>query len=130
MGVEGSPIVVPAVSVPARGPYSIALEAHGQVYLSGQGGLDPATGIKVPGGIRAETRRTLDTIDQLLREQGLTRASLVSITCYLADIDDWPAMNEVFVEFFDGVLPPTRTAVEVSRLPFDLAVELTAVAVR
>ncbi|WP_113704387.1 RidA family protein [Nonomuraea lactucae] len=121
---------VPVRSNTAKGPYSVALEANGLIFISGQGGLDPRTGAKVDGGIREETRQTLENIDGLLTEAGLSRSDLASVTCYLTDIDDWPAMNEVYAAFFEGVRPPTRTAVEVSRLPFGLSLEMTAIAVR
>jgi 2-iminobutanoate/2-iminopropanoate deaminase len=121
---------VPVKSQTAKGPYSVALEVDGTVYISGQGGFDPDTGEKVEGGIRAETTQTLVTIARILAEVGLSRHDLVSVTCYLTDIADWPAMNEAYAVFFEGGLAPTRTAVGVSALPFGLCVEMTAVAIR
>lgn len=114
----------------AKGPYSTVVGAGPFVFLSGQGGIDPSTGEKVPGGIRAETTTTLRNIDNLLRDAGLTLDDLVSVTCYLTSIDDWPAMNEAYAEVLGETARPVRTAVEVSRLPFGLCIEMTAMAYR
>lgn len=112
----------------AKGPYSTAVQAGGFVFLSGQGGLDPATGQPVAKGIEGETRQTLINIGDLLSEAGLGYEDLVQVTCYLTDIDDWPKLNTVYAEVLGEKSRPTRTAVGVSQLPFGLSVEMTAIA--
>lgn len=125
-----NPGIKVAVPGEGKGPYSVALEANGLVFLSGQGGFAPDSGAVVPGGIDAETRATLEAIERLLERAGLNIESLVSLTCYLADINEWPAMNKAFIEFFGARRPPTRTAIEAAALPFGLRVEITAIAAR
>jgi 2-iminobutanoate/2-iminopropanoate deaminase len=114
----------------AKGPYSTVVGAGPFVFLSGQGGIDAKTGVKVEGGIRAETTQTLRNISDLLRAANLTMDHLVSITCYLTDINEWSSMNEAYAGMLGASSRPVRTAVEVSGLPFGLCIEMTAVAYR
>jgi 2-iminobutanoate/2-iminopropanoate deaminase len=101
---------------------------HGDtVYVSGQVGIDPATGEVVEGGIRAETRRTMENVAAILEAAGSSLESAVKLTVFLTDMDDFGAFNEVYTEFFDERLP-ARSAVEVSDLSSDLAVEIEAIA--
>lgn len=111
----------------AQGPYSTAVKAAGFVFLSGQGGIDPSTGRVVAGGIAPETVATVANIASLLRGAGMDLADLVSVTCYLADISEWEAMNAAYASAM-GDARPVRTAVEVSALPFGLRIEMTAIA--
>lgn len=113
---------------PVKGPYSAAIRAGDLLYLSGQGGFDPATGAVVAGGIEAQTRQTLVNIRDLLAQAGLGLDRLVQVTCYLTDIDDWPHMNALYAEALGDDARPTRTAVGVAALPLGLVVEMTAVA--
>jgi 2-iminobutanoate/2-iminopropanoate deaminase len=99
-------------------------------YLSGQGGLDPATGEVVEGGIRPETKQTMRNIEAVLAAGGMTLSDVVTVTCNLVDIDEWPAMNEVYAAHFDDSRPyPARTAVAVAALPSGMRVEMTVTAV-
>ena len=101
---------------------------HGDtVYVSGQVEIDPGTGEVVEGGIRAETRRTMENLAAILGAAGSSLDSAIKATVFLADMDDFEAFNEVYVEFFDGRLP-ARSAVEVSALSSDFAVEIEMVA--
>jgi 2-iminobutanoate/2-iminopropanoate deaminase len=112
------------------GPFSPAVIAGGVCYLSGQGGLDPATGEVVEGGIRPETHQTLRNVEAVLAAGGMTLSDVVTVTCYLVDIDEWPAMNEVYAAQFDDSRPyPARTAVAVAALPNGMRVEMTVIAV-
>jgi 2-iminobutanoate/2-iminopropanoate deaminase len=112
------------------GPFSPAVIAGGVCYLSGQGGLDPATGEVVEGGIRPETHQTLRNVEAVLAAGGMTLSDVVTVTCYLVDIDEWPAMNEVYAAHFDDSRPyPARTAVAVAALPNGMRVEMTVIAV-
>ena len=112
------------------GPFSPAVIAGGVCYLSGQGGLDPATGDVVEGGIRPETHQTLRNVEAVLAAGGMTLSDVVTVTCYLVDIDEWAAMNEVYAAHFDDSRPyPARTAVAVAALPDGMRVEMTVTAV-
>jgi 2-iminobutanoate/2-iminopropanoate deaminase len=111
------------------GPYSPAILSNGVCYVSGQGGMDPATGEIVPGGIGPETRQTLRNIESILAVGGMTLADVLTVTCYLVDIDEWAAMNAEYVTFFTSDRPlPARTAIAVAALPGGLRVEITATA--
>ena len=111
----------------ARGAYSTVVEAGGFVFLSGQGGIVPESGVVVGPGIVEQTEQTVANIAELLGEAGLTLEDLVQVTCYLTDMDDWAEMDRVYSRAMNGARP-TRTAVGVAALPFGLRVEITAVA--
>lgn len=111
------------------GPYSQAVVANGMVFAAGQGGIDPATGKLVTGGIAAETRRTLENCRAILEAAGCTMADVVSVNVYLVNLGDFAAMNQVYAEFFKEN-PPARTTVGVAALPAGASVEITCVAVK
>jgi 2-iminobutanoate/2-iminopropanoate deaminase len=113
----------------AIGPYSQAVVAGGQVFCSGQVGLDPATGQLVPGGIQAETRRVLENLSAVLSGAGASVADVVRCTVFLKNMGDFAAMNEIYAQFFKAD-PPSRATVEVARLPKDALVEIDCIAVR
>jgi 2-iminobutanoate/2-iminopropanoate deaminase len=111
----------------AIGPYSPAVRAGQFLFLSGQIPLDPKTGALVSESIAAETRRVMENIGALLRAAGLDFAAVVRATVFLADINDFAAMNEVYGSFF--VEPyPARATVQVARLPRDARVEIDVIA--
>lgn len=113
------------------GPYSPGVQAGEMVFLSGQIGLDPDTGNMVEGGVTAEARKALDNLSTLLGEAGLSPANVVRATVYLADIDDYGALNDVYAEFFEGVeVRPSRSTVAVAALPRGANVEIDFIAVR
>lgn len=112
------------------GPFSPAVIANGVCYLSGQGGLDPATGEVVGGGIGPETHQTMRNVEAVLAAGGMTLSDVVSVTCYLIDIAEWPAMNEAYTSHFDDTQPyPARTAIAVAALPNGMRVEMTVTAI-
>lgn len=113
----------------AIGPYSQAVVAGGMVYCSGQIPLDPATGQMVAGDVSAQTRRVLDNLGAVLAAAGSSLAHVVKTSIFLADLNDFAAVNAVYAEYFSGVLP-ARATVQVSRLPRDARVEIDCVAVR
>jgi len=119
-----------AISTPdapaAIGPYSQAIRAGGVVWVSGQLGLDPATGKMVEGGIEAETRRALESVRAVLAAAGLTLGDVVQTQVFLADLDDFQAMNAVYAGFFPKA-PPARATVQVAKLPKGARVEILAV---
>jgi len=113
----------------AIGPYSQAVEINGLVITSGQIPLDPATGA-FPEGIQAQTRQALTNVKAILTEAGLTMDHVIKTTVFLNDMNDFAAMNEVYATFFTEGAFPTRSAVEVARLPKDALVEIEAIAAR
>lgn len=110
-------------------PFSPIVEANGFVFLAGQIGDKPGTRGPVPGGIEPETRQMLENVGRLLRSAGLDYGDVVKATVYLADFDDFAAMNAVYREFFPTE-PPTRATVGVSRLALDCRVEIEVMAAR
>ncbi|MGQ9553382.1 MAG: RidA family protein [Anaerolineae bacterium] len=120
--------VVQANDAPAAiGPYSHAIVVDPFVYTAGQGGLDPATGSLVPGGIEAQTRQTLVNIETILKAAGSSLANVVKTTVFLANIEDFPVMNRIYAQFFADQ-PPARTTVQAARLPLGALVEIEAIA--
>ncbi len=113
----------------AIGPYSQAIEAGGMVFVSGQIPVDPATGSFVEGGIREMTHRSLTNIKNILAEAGLTMDNVVKTTVFLADIDDFAEMNEVYASYFGGTAP-ARSAFAVKDMPKGARIEIECIAVR
>ena len=111
----------------AIGPYSQAVKAGGFVFASGQIPLDPATMQVVEGGIREQTERVMRNLAAVLEAAGSGLDRAVKTTVYLADMNEFAAMNEVYGSFFTDV-PPARATVEVKRLPRDVRVEIDVIA--
>ena len=101
--------------------------ANGMVFTSGQIPLEPATGTVIPGAIGEQTARVLANIRAVLEASGSGLDLIVKTTVFLADMNEFAAMNEVYGSFFPKD-PPARTTVQVSRLPRDVRVEIDAVA--
>jgi 2-iminobutanoate/2-iminopropanoate deaminase len=112
----------------AAGPYSHAIVAGDFVFTAGQAGLDPATR-QLAEGIEAQTRQALRNVAAILEAAGTSMANVVKTTVFLANMDDFQAMNAVYAEFFPEN-PPARTTVQAARIPLDALVEIEAVAVR
>jgi 2-iminobutanoate/2-iminopropanoate deaminase len=124
--------VIRTLSAPAAiGPYSQAIRAGGLLYVSGQIPIDPATGVLIPGSdIQSQTRRVLLNLEEILLAGGATKAGVLKVTVFLADMKDFSEMNAVYAEFFgSSVAAPARSTVEVSRLPRDARVEIDCNAV-
>jgi 2-iminobutanoate/2-iminopropanoate deaminase len=111
----------------AIGPYSPAVRTGQLLFVSGQVPIDPATGNLVDGDIAAMTRRVLDNVGALLKAGGLTFAHVVRTTVFLADMNDFAAMNQVYGTYFSDPYP-ARATVQVSRLPKDSRVEIDVIA--
>lgn len=111
----------------AIGPYSQAVVANGFVFASGQIPIDPATGQFVEGGIVEQTEQVLRNVSNLLEAAGTSLARVVKTTVFLADMNDFAAMNETYARFF-GENPPARSTVQAARLPRDARVEIEVVA--
>ena len=111
----------------AIGPYSQAVRSGGFLFCSGQIPLEPATGKIVEGGIEAQTERVLRNLEAVLAAGGASLARVVKTTVYLADLADFPRMNEVYGRFFSNQ-PPARATVQVAKLPAGALVEIDAIA--
>jgi 2-iminobutanoate/2-iminopropanoate deaminase len=111
----------------AIGPYSQAVVAGGFVYASGQIPIDPATGQFVEGDVREQTTQVLRNLSQVLEAAGSDLSRVVKTTVFLADMDDFAAMNETYATFFKEE-PPARSTVQAARLPRDARVEIDVVA--
>ena len=111
----------------AIGPYSQAVIANGFVFTSGQIPIDPATGQFVPGGIAEQTQQVLKNLSAVLEAAGSSLKQVVKTTVFLADMQDFTAINEVYSTFF-GSEPPARSTVQAACLPKDARVEIDVVA--
>jgi len=112
----------------AIGPYSQAVRAGDLVFASGQIPIDPTTGEFVAGGVAEQTEQVLRNLTAVFEAAGVGMNQIVKTTVFLADMDDFTAMNEVYGRFF-GVEPPARATVQAARLPRDARVEIEAIAV-
>jgi 2-iminobutanoate/2-iminopropanoate deaminase len=121
------PAAITTQAAPAAiGPYSQAIRAGEFLFVSGQIPLDPATGAVVGADVRAQTRRVLDNLRAIVEAAGATLGLVVKTTVYLADMSDFPALNEEYGRYF-GEPAPARVTVQVARLPRDARVEIDAV---
>ena len=112
----------------AIGPYSQGLAVTGTaIFVSGQIPIDPATGSVAGSGIETQARQSLTNLKAVLAAAGATLENVVKTTVFLADMNDFAAMNTVYAEFFTENFP-ARSAVQVARLPKDVKVEIEAIA--
>jgi 2-iminobutanoate/2-iminopropanoate deaminase len=109
------------------GPYSQAIKANGVIYLSGQVALDPKSGELIGGDIRQQTERVFENIKGILEAAGSNLHHVIKATVFLKDMNDFPAMNEVYARYFTAA-PPARSTVQVARLPKDALVEIEVIA--
>ena len=112
----------------AIGPYSQAVRSGTLVFVSGQIPLDPVTGTMVDGDIAAQTHRVLQNIGEILKAGGASFDQVVRTTVFLADMNDFAAMNAIYATYFEAPAP-ARATVQVSRLPKDARVEIDVIAV-
>lgn len=112
----------------AIGPYSQAVRAGNLLFASGQIPIDPATGEFVAGGVAEQTEQVMRNLSAVFEAAGASLAQVVKTTVFLADMDDFTAMNQVYGRFF-GEQPPARATVQAARLPRDAKVEIEAIAV-
>ena len=111
----------------AIGPYSQAIKAGGLVFVSGQIPIDPASGQFVAGGISEQTEQVMKNLAAVLESAGSGLDQVVKSTVFLADMNEFAAMNQVYGQYFSHE-PPARATVEVSRLPRDARVEIDVIA--
>ena len=110
----------------AIGPYAQAVRYDDLLFLSGQIPLDPGSGEIVEGNIEVQTRKVLDNLKAILGAGGMELQHVLKCTCFLKNMEDFPAFNSVYSEYFSDILP-ARETVEVSRLPKDVLVEISAI---
>ena len=109
------------------GPYSQAIKANGFLFVSGQVALDPQSGEMVGSEVRQQTERVLENLKAILEASGSSFKHVVKTTVYLKDMNDFPAMNEIYARYFTTT-PPARSTVQAARLPKDALVEIDVVA--
>jgi len=112
----------------AIGPYSQAVKVNGMVFCSGQIPIDPLTGSFVSDNIAEQTEQVLKNLNAVLESAGSGLDRVVKTTVFLADMEDFAAMNEVYSKYFDGN-KPARATVQAARLPRDAKVEIECVAI-
>jgi 2-iminobutanoate/2-iminopropanoate deaminase len=112
----------------AIGPYSQAIKTGGMIFCSGQIPIDPATGEFVAGGVAEQTEQVLKNLSAVLEAAGAGLNHVVKTTVFVADMNDFVAMNEVYARFFSEN-KPARATVQAARLPRDARVEIECIAV-
>jgi 2-iminobutanoate/2-iminopropanoate deaminase len=121
--------VVASKDAPAAvGPYSQAIRSGGMVFLAGQIPIDPKTGQTNLGTIEEQTAQVFENLKAVLAAAGMTLDNVVSTTVYVKDLNDFAKLNAVYGTYFKDK-PPARATVQVQRLPKDVAVEISAIAV-
>ena len=108
------------------GPYSQAVIHNGLMYVSGQIPLDPQTGELVRGTIEDETEAVLNNLRSIVEEAGATMEDVLRVSCYLADMEDFPRFNAIYAKYFTAN-PPARSTFQAARLPLDVQVEVDAI---
>ena len=120
-------IQVPGAPAPI-GPYSQAILNNDTLYVSGQIPLDPKTGNLVVDSIENATSQVLNNIGSLLNEAGMDFSNVVKCSIFLKDLNDFVAVNGIYASFFSSE-PPARETVQVSRLPMDVPIEISCIAI-
>lgn len=112
----------------AIGPYSQAVISNGFVYTAGQIPMNPKTGKVEASDLEGQVRQVLDNLSAVLEAANSSLKEIIKLTVFMVDLNDFAILNNVFKEYFPED-PPARSAVQVSRLPKDVLVEIEAVAV-
>ena len=120
-------VITSSDAPPAVGPYSQGIRTGSFVFLAGQIPLVRDTGKFIEGGITEQTEQVFTNIKALLATQGLDLSDVVKATVFLADMEEFAAMNQVYASHFTGA-PPARSTVQVARLPKDARVEIEVIA--
>ncbi len=111
------------------GPYSQAIQAGNTLYVSGQIAIDPQTGALSTSGIEAETNLVMANLDAILKAAGYDFSDVVKCSIFLKNFNDFATVNAIYGTFFSSN-PPARETVEVSRLPKDVNIEISCIAVK
>ncbi|MBG1233812.1 Rid family detoxifying hydrolase [Aestuariivirga litoralis] len=112
---------------PSAGPFAHAVWAGELLYASGQVGQDPKTGAMVAGGLEAETNQAFENVKSVLRAAGLSFDNVIKANVFLADMNDFSAMNAIYAKMFSAPFP-ARTTVQVAKLPLGARVEIDVIA--
>ncbi len=110
------------------GPYSQAVKAGNMLFVSGQIAIDRATGVIVSSSIQHETTQVMVNLEAILKQAGTNFVNVVKCSIFLKDMNSFPIVNEVYGKYFPSN-PPARETVEVSRLPKDVNVEISCIAI-
>jgi 2-iminobutanoate/2-iminopropanoate deaminase len=119
--IEGAPAPI--------GPYSQAILIENTLYVSGQIPLNPFTGELVNHSIEEATKQVLQNIENLIKAAGLTKSDIVKCSIFLKDMNDFAQMNTIYADFFDET-PPARETVQVAKLPMDVCIEISCIAIK
>ncbi len=111
------------------GPYNQAILADNMLYISGQIPIDPATNQVVEGSIADQTHLVMKNLENILDEAGMEFSNVVKTSIFIKNMDDFALINEAYGSYFDST-PPARETVEVSRLPKDVNVEISCIAIK
>lgn len=121
--------IVKSINAPAPiGPYSQAVFANNTLYVSGQIALDPSNGNLVTGNITDETNQVMANLESILMAANMTFSNVVKCTIFVKDLNDFSAINDAYGKFFKHD-PPARETIEICRLPKDVNVEISCIAV-
>lgn len=121
-------IQIPGAPAPI-GPYSQAILAESTLYVSGQIPLNPTTGLLEIETIDQATHRVLGNIQALLKEAGMDFSNVVKCSIFLKDLNDFSEVNTIYSSYFSGIYP-ARETVQVSRLPMDVPIEISCIAIK
>lgn len=122
--------IITSKNAPAPiGPYSHAVMVGNMLFVSGQVGKNPQTGELVLGNVKSETRQVMENVKGILTDAGMDFTHVVKTTIFLADMNDFAAVNEVYGSYFTGDYP-ARETVQVSKLPLGVNVEISVIAVK
>jgi 2-iminobutanoate/2-iminopropanoate deaminase len=128
--IRGMKKIINTSNAPAPiGPYSQAVIVNGMLFASGQIAIDPSTGNLVTGDIRSETKQVMENIRGVLNAAGMDFSNIVKTSIFLSDMNNFAQVNEVYGSYFSDNFP-ARETVEVSRLPKDVNVEISVIAVQ
>jgi 2-iminobutanoate/2-iminopropanoate deaminase len=111
------------------GPYSQAIQAGNMLFISGQIAIQKSTGNILTGNIQTETKQVMENLNHILKSAGMDFSNVVKSSIFLKDMNNFPKVNEVYGQYFQQQ-PPARETVEVSRLPKDVNVEISCIAVK
>tara|TARA_B100001750_G_scaffold242718_1_gene256632 strand:+ start:560 stop:943 length:384 start_codon:yes stop_codon:yes gene_type:complete len=112
------------------GPYNQAIQYDNMIFVSGQIPLNPSNGKLVDSGIRDETEQVMENLKHVLYKGEMKFIDVVKTTIFLKSMDDFSVVNEVYGKYFDGSEPPARETVEVSKLPLNVNVEISCIAIK
>ena len=121
-------IIYSALAPEPIGPYSQAVKAGNLLFVSGQIAINRATGVIVSSSMQNETTQVMVNLEAILKQAGTTFGNVVKSTIFLKDMNSFPVVNEIYGKYFPGN-PPARETVEVSRLPKDVNVEISCIAI-